>query len=405
MRILFLTQYFPPEMGAAQLRLAACIRELRKLGHDVEVVTALPNHPNGAIFPAYRGRFAVTEDWEGIPVHRVWLYASLGRSWKRLLNYFSFMATAWWGLLKAERPDLLFVESPPLFLSVTAWVYGLLFRVPFLFNVADLWPDSVKKLGLMEDGFMLRAAEGLEAWSYRKAALVNAVTQGIESVLTEEKGVPAAKVLWLPNGVDTELYRPQEGDAALARELGLEGKAVVLYAGTMGYAHGVEVALEAAPLVAEAGIHLLFVGEGSEKAMLLEKAKGLANVTFLPAQPPERVAQLYSLCYAGLSTLRDSPLFEGTRPVKIFACMACAKPVAYCGKGEGARLVEAQQAGLTCPPEDPRALADLLIRLKEAPDLAHDLGAHGRAFVTRELSWGSLVAAWADRLTERLAAR
>ena len=404
MRILFLTQYFPPEMGAAQLRLAACIRELRKLGHEVEVVTALPNHPNGAIFPEYRGRFAVTETWEGVTVHRVWLYASLGRSWKRLLNYFSFMATAWWGLLKAERPDLLFVESPPLFLSVTAWLYGLLFRVPFLFNVADLWPDSVKKLGLMSDGFMLRAAERLEAWSYRKAELVNAVTEGIQSVLTEEKGVPAAKVLWLPNGVDTELYDLQAPDPALAAELGLEGKAVVLYAGTMGYAHGVEVALEAAPLVAEEGIHLLFVGEGSEKAMLLEKARGLANVTFLPAQTPERVAQLYGLCYAGLSTLRDSPLFEGTRPVKIFACMACRKPVAYCGKGEGARLVEAQGAGLTCPPEDPRALADVLLRLKREPEAAQAMGARGRAFVCRDLSWSGLVKAWSAELFTRLEA-
>jgi putative colanic acid biosynthesis glycosyltransferase WcaI len=175
-RVLILTQYFPPEHGAPQVRLAAFVRVLSHLGHEVEVATAMPNHPTGAIFDGYRGALYRREEWEGVPVHRVWVYASIGAGWKRLMNYASFAATALVALLRARRPDYLFVESPPLFLSLPAMLAAMLWRVPMIFNVADLWPDTVRELGIIKGGPVLRAAERLERWTYRRATYVNALS-------------------------------------------------------------------------------------------------------------------------------------------------------------------------------------------------------------------------------------
>lgn len=400
MRFLFLTQYFPPEIGAAQVRLASVIRELVRLGHQVEVITALPNYPTGQIFEGYRGKLWLEEDWEGVRVVRTWLYPAMGTGPKRLLNYFSFTVSALGGLLRVQKPDYIFVESPPLFLSLTAHLASRRFGVPFIFNVADLWPDSVRQLGLMKEGLLLRLAEGLEGWSYRQAHFVTAVTEGIRKVLLEEKKVPAHKVLYLPNGVDTELFKPTAPDLALARELGLEGKKVVLYAGNHGYAHGLEVALQAAQLLSDPQVVLVLIGDGSEKPRLKQMAQemGLTNVRFLEPKPPEYITRLYSLAVAGLSTLRDSPLFEMTRPVKIFAGMSCARPILYTGSGEGARLIESAQAGLVSPPEDAQALARNIMRLIENPALAEKMGQNGRRYVEAHLSWSSLIQNWLTQL-------
>ena len=401
MRFLFLTQYFPPEVGAAQLRLLAVARELRALGHEVEVVTGLPNYPTGRIFPAYRRKFYVRESLYGITVHRLWLYPAQGSGVRRLANYASFTLSSLYGLLRARRPDYLFVESPPLFLGVSAALAKSLWRVPTIFNVADLWPDSLEQLGLLEQPTVLSLAKGLERWSYARATYVNAVTEGIRSMLTEEKGVPGDKVLFLPNGVDTQTFRPQEPDEDFARELGLAGKRVVLYAGTHGYAHGLEVALYAAKhLQSCENVRFVFVGDGSEKARLvrLSYELRLTNVLFLEAAPPETVARLYALASVGLSTLRDAPLFEATRPVKVLTAMATGTPVLYCGAGEGARLVAGARAGLITPPEDARALAEALKRLLAEPALAKEMGMNGRRFTLEHLTWRAVVKDWLGQL-------
>ena len=387
------------------MRLAAMIRELRLQGHEVEVVTSLPNYPTGRVFPEYRGRFYVREVWEGVPVHRVWLYAAVGSGVKRMLNYASFTVTSLLGLLRARRPDYLFVESPPLFLSIPAFLRAAPQQIPIIFNVADLWPDSVKQLGLMGDGLVLRFAEALEAWSYRKAAYVNAVTEGIRRILIEQKGVPPNKVLFLPNGVDTWLFRPREPDQALARELGLQGKQVVLYSGTLGYAHGLEAALEAMRQLGDEmpQLHLVLIGGGSEQARLKQLIREwrFSNVTFFNPAPPEYVARLYSIAFAGLASLRRSPLFEATRSVKILAIMASGKPVIHSGAGEGARLVEEAEAGVVVPPEDPFALAEAIRKLVQNREWAASLGQNGRRYVERHLSWSVLVSDWLHQLEER----
>ncbi|MDX2007051.1 MAG: glycosyltransferase family 4 protein [Meiothermus sp.] len=406
MRFLFLTQYFPPEIGASQVRIAATVRELTKLGHEVEVVTAVPNHLQGKIFPEYKGVFYKTETWEGCKVHRVWMYPAMGAGLKRMIGYGSFVLTSLIGLLRSQRPDFIFVDSPPLFLSFPGWLASKWFGAPMIFNVADLWPDSVRELGLMKEGPLLRWAEWLERWSYRHSRYVNAVTEGIHKVLLEKKNLSPEKVLYLPNGVDTRVFRPKEPDLALARELGLEGKKVILYAGTHGYAHGIEFALQAAQRLRDPSVELVFIGDGSEKPKLVQMAQemNLANVRFLPPAQPDYIARLFSFSLAGLSTLRDSPLFEGTRPAKIFATMSSGKPVLYSGKGEGARLVQQIGAGLVVPPEDVQGIADMIERAAADPQAAARMGQSGRHHIETHYSWGALVGQWLRQLEGRLEA-
>jgi colanic acid biosynthesis glycosyl transferase WcaI len=401
-RFLILTQYFPPEHGAPQVRLAAFARVLHRAGHEVEVVTAMPNYPTGRIFESYRRAFYRREEWEGVAVHRVWLYAAMGAGFKRLVNYLSFTVTSLVALLRARRPDYLFVESPPLFLGLSALLAARMWRVPVIFNVADLWPDSVRELGIVNDGPVLRAVERLERWIYRKATYVNAVTEGIRTTLIERKGVPASKVLLLINGVDTEMFSPGPPEPDLTRELGWEGKRVLLDAGTLGIAQGLTVALDAMQALRERApeVLLAFIGDGSERKSLEAAARerGLANVRFYDPRPPEYVARLYRCASAGLASLKKLSLFEGARPSRILPAMASGKPVVYSGLGEGAHLLERARAGVVTRPEDPVALADAIARLAADPRLAADLGASGRRFVEAELSWPAVVGSWVDDL-------
>ena len=402
MRFLILTQYYPPEIGAPQTRLSSIVSEIKALGHEVEVVTALPNHPTGKIFPGYRGQLYFREDMDNVVVHRVWLYTAIGAGLRRILNYISFALSSLYGLWRSQRPDYVFVESPPLFLSIPGFIVARRWRAKIIFNVADLWPDSVQELGLIQSERILGLAERLEKWSYRIANRVSAVTEGIRSNLIEKKGVPASKVLFLPNGVNTELFKPRSPNMELMRSLGLEGKKVVLYAGTLGYAQGLDTVLKAAEiLIDRQDIIFVFIGDGSEKTRLLEVTSHLRleNVLFLEPSPQEFVANLYSLALAGLAVLKDVPIFQGARPSKMFPIMASGVPVLYSGAGEGALLVQKKaQAGIVTSPESSQALAEGVMHLADNPGLARELGKNGRKYVEEYFNWQTLVADWLREL-------
>lgn len=401
MRFLILSQYFSPEVGAPQTRLAAISHELTRLGHQVEVVTALPNYPVGRIFPEFRGSFYRRDDWEGVRVHRVWLYACTGRGVKRMLNYASFAITSLYGLLRAKKPDYVFIESPPVFLSVPGFVMSRLRGVPFIFNVSDLWPDSVRELDILQKGFLLRFAYALERWTYRRAGYVNAVTEGIRAKLVEKKGVPSHKVLFLPNGVDTKLFKPTGPDREFKQQLGLMDKKIVLYQGTQGYAHGLENVLYAARLLrGDLDIHFLFVGDGSERRKLgkLKGDLGLQNMTFLEPVSRDELPRFFSIAECGLVSLKQSPLSADARPSKSLPIMASGKPVVYVGSGEGARVIEEAKAGVVVPFGDPPALAAALRTLVNDPTLADELGKNGRKHVEEHFQWSELVSSWLRQL-------
>jgi colanic acid biosynthesis glycosyl transferase WcaI len=407
MRFLILTQYFPPEIGAAPTRLSALIRQLRNAGHDVEVVTAFPNYPTGKIAPEYQGMFFRSENRENVVVHRTWLYATAGGGLPRLLNYLTFAVTSLWGLARATKPDFLFVESPPLFLTPTAYFYSRLRNVPLILNVADLWPDAVIEMGLLKKGLATEALSMLERWSYRQATYVNAITEGIRATLVNQKHLAPEKVLYLPNGVDTDYYQPGLADEKLKQVLKLSGKKIVLYAGTLGRAHGLENVLSAAQMLAhQPEVHFLFLGDGSERPRLekLRDEMQLNNVSFHDFVPVARLHSFYSIADCGLASLLDIPIFDSARPSKIFAVLASGKPMIYFGKGEGARLVQSANAGVVVQPEDSAALAQAVSGLLSNPALIRELGANGRKYVEDNYEWSKLVNAWVSTLPQPLPA-
>ncbi len=330
----------------------------------------------------------------GIPVRRTWLLTATGVGARRLASYLSFAATGLVSALVAGRPDVVFVESPPLFLGVSGWMAARRAGAAFVLNVSDLWPDSVRDLGVLSDGPALRAAERLERWLYARATAVTAVTEGIREALVERKGVPDHKALFLPNGVDLAQFRPTDPDPAVRTRHGLPDGPLVLFTGNHGYAQALDTVVAAAELAPE--VKVVLVGAGSDKARIQELAaeRGTTNVRFLPPVPQAEIAPLYGQAVAGLATLRNSSLMEGARPAKALAVMGCGRPVIYSGAGEGAALVRAAEAGLVTPPEDPRALAAAIRRLVNDPEEAARMGANGRRYVESHLAWPALTDAW-----------
>ena len=402
MRILMLTQYFYPENGAAQVRLLEVAKAIRERGHEIEVVTAFPNYPSGVIPAAYRGEFFRKDSHAGIPIYRTWIYpVPRGKFWKRLLNYFSFVFSAFYGVVKAGKADYIFVESPPLFLGLTAffakWVKG----AKLILNISDLWPESAVSLGLVSNRSVIALTECLERSLYKRAWRISAQTEGIIKSL-KERGIPEDKLVFLPNGVNPDLFAPQAPDQALRQELKLKDKFVILYAGTMGYAHGLDVALEAAKNLEEADPEVVFllVGDGSEKPRLQEMAQNLqlSNLRWVDFQPLTEMRRYYSLASLTLSTLRRYKLAEGVRPSKLFPGLASAKPLIYVGEGEGAKIVEDSGGGIVLPPEEPELLARAILELKKDPARCREMGKQGREFVSLHYSWSSIVARWLGEL-------
>ncbi|HEY4740922.1 MAG TPA: glycosyltransferase family 4 protein [Candidatus Acidoferrales bacterium] len=404
MRFLILTQYFPPEVGAPQIRLSAFARELIRQGHSVEVVTALPNYPRGRIFDEYRNRWHLRETIDGMRVHRTWVYASLGAGWKRAVSFASFAITSLYSVFKCARPDWIFVESPPLSLVLPAILAARLWRVPVIMNVADLWPDSIRALGLDRGPNIMKVLASLERFAYAQSDMITTVSDGVRQNLVQEKTVPSSKILLLENGVDPDIFRPLAVDEDLKRTLGIQDQRIVLFAGTHGFAQGLETALAAAKLLKNESIHFLFIGDGSAKAQLVQLAsqRRLRNVTFLAPVNPNEVARYFSIADYGLACQRDVPLLEGNRPAKITSIMACGKPVLFAGKGEGARLVEEARGGVVVQPEDSLALANAIRNIVSNPVSAAAMGRNGRAFVQQHFMWESLVREW---LTQVLAFR
>ncbi len=392
---LILTQYYPPEIGAPQIRLRSLARVLRSLGLKVSVLTALPNYPAGKIFPNYVGRWRAREEIDGVPVLRTWVYAATGRSaLVRLANYFSFTATALLAALTGPRPDILFVESQPLSLGVVGILMKWLRGIPYVYNVPDLQVSVAEQMGFLRNRTLLRIAKGLEDFFLRESWTVSTVTHGFIDHF-EQRGLPRAQLSFLPNGADTEFLRPQQPSQHLLERWNLHGKKVFLYVGTHAYYHGLDTLIEAAGLLSDPGISVLMVGDGPERARLrlLTVEKGLHNVVFGDS-PYEEMDELYSIAYASIATLRKIGVAKDMRLSKVFPSLSCGKPVIYSGEGEAAELLQHNQCGLVVEPENPQLLADAISRLAADPSLQTRMGLAGRTFVEKEYSWSVIVTRW-----------
>jgi len=398
--VTLVTQYYPPERGAAQVRLGSIVAELVRRGLRVDVVTALPNYPTGRIFDGWSLRPLQVSDEHGAHLRRVWIYAAMGSGIRRILNYVSFGVMSLLALATSRPSPWMVVEYPTLFGALPAVVLGRMRRQVVVVVVADLWVDSIVEIGTLPDGCLVDVLRRVERWMLRQADVVTAVTEGVRSAVLD-KGVAEERLAWLPNGADTDLFHPGEPSLFTLRRLRLDpDEHIVLYAGTHGYVHGLDVVLDAAVLLDGEPIRFLLVGDGSEKPELTDRAEGLGlrNVTFLDSVDPEVVAELLRCSTVALATVRAGDVYRTIRSAKAVPAMASGRPVVYSGDDEGSRLVARIGAGIVTPPGDPAALADAVRTLVGDPALRARLGDAGREWVLGHASWRRLVGDWLVQL-------
>jgi colanic acid biosynthesis glycosyl transferase WcaI len=399
--ILFVTSYYPPEIGAAQTRNRETAVRLARMGHQVTVLTTLPNYPTGVVPPEYRQKDRRRETIDGVNVVRVWSYTSPNSGYfRRILAMLSFgLLAGLTGARKVGHPDVIIIVSPPLFTSVAGRLLAWRKRCPYVFNVRDLWPESAVQMGALHNPAFIWLSERLEWSTYQHARAIWTVTNGQREILLQ-RGVPPEKVFWLPIGVDTKRFHPMSREQARA-ELGWDDVFTVLYAGTTGLAHDLGTLLEAAGrLRGETGIRFMLVGDGAAKSDLMAEAEsmGLANVTFIPAQPLAKMPQIIAAADACVVPLRRLPIFEGALPSKMFEFMACARPVILAVEGEARDLAEGEAgAALFVEPGNPDALAEAIMHLYTHQSEGEELGARGQAYILSHLDL--------DRIVEQLEAR
>jgi glycosyltransferase involved in cell wall biosynthesis len=383
--ILFITPYYPPEKGAAAVRISETATRLVRRGHQVTVLTTLPNYPTGIVPKEYRGRLLQEEELDGVRVVRVWSFVSPNRGFvRRVLAQISFgCLTPLLGGKQVGNPDLIILESHPLFNAIAGRVLARRKHCPFIFMVSDLWPASAVALGALRNRMLIRLAEWLERSTYKRASLIWALSAGIRDGIIQ-CGIPQERVFLLTNGADLSKFRPLPQKEARA-ELGWDERFTVLYAGNFGLSHGLTTVLEAARRMQDRpDIHFILVGDGAERADLLAKARqwDLKNVTFLNAQPHDRMPVVLAGADVCLVPMRNLPLFEGRLPLKMFEVMACARPILLGVEGEARRIAEQEaQAAIYVEPENVEALVAGILYLQEHQEEAVLLGSHGRAYV------------------------
>lgn len=396
MRILYLSQYFPPEAGATQTRAYEMAHNWILLGHSVTMITEFPNHPSGIIPLVYKRKIFERTDMDGIDVIRVWVKASPVKDFRnRMLFYLSFMINAIIAgtLLVRGKYHLLYASSPPLFVGGAALILSIFKHLPLVFEVRDLWPETAVALGELSNSRVISWATKLEEACYRKAIQVIVVTQGIYNRLIH-RSIPKEKLMVVPNGSNIDMFSFRVSERERIRlEMGLEGKFIALYAGIHGIAQGLETIIEAACILQEnPNIHFILIGDGPKKQEIVELAKkyNLPNLTLLPEKVREEIPAYLSAADIALVPLRNAEIFMGALPSKIFDAWACERPVLISIDGEARQIVEDIRGGVFIPPEDPEKMAKALIVLMSTPFDLITMGKNGRLYTEQNHSRKSL---------------
>ena len=367
--VLFLTDNFPPEVNAPASRTFEHCREWVKAGHRVTVITCAPNFPKGKVFDGYRNKLWQRETMEGIEVVRVWSYITANEGFvRRILDYQSYMVSAIIASLFVRKVDVIVGTSPQFFTACAAYVASRLKFRPYIFELRDLWPETIKAVGAMKNARAIELLEKLELFLYRKSAKVISVTKSFKKNLIS-RGIDGSKIEIVTNGVDISQFTPRPKDEALTRQLGLEGKFVAGYIGTHGLCHGLETLVTAAERLRGTGIVFLFLGDGARKQFLRDMAaeKKLDNVVFIDSVPKAEVPRYWSILDVSVIHLQKAELFTTVIPSKLFESMGMGLPVLHGVEGESADIVRDEHAGIPFEPENVDELVAALRRLKDNP--------------------------------------
>ena len=401
MRILFFSHYFPPEGNAPASRVHEICKRWVATGHHVTVITCAPNVPDGKVYEGYSNRFTQRTWVDGIEVIRVWTFiAANSGTVRRIANYLSYAFTATLRAQLLAQPDVIVATSPQFFCGWAGVLSKWLLRRPLMLEIRDLWPESIQAVGAMNNPHLLRLLEGLEARMYGAADHITTVGEGYRSRLLE-KAVSADKLSVITNGIDPARYEPRPADSAMARRLGLEGKFVCVYAGTIGMACGLDVVLRAAQNLKESGereVAFVLAGEGAVRAELQAAAtrSDLDNVIFTGRLDKAEMPALLSVADCCLVHLRKTPLFTTVLPSKIFEALAMERPIILGVEGDAARVLKASGGGLCIEPENEQELIDALLQLKRDPALRSRLGVQGGTHVRKHFDRDRLADAYAE---------
>jgi len=367
--ILFLSDNFPPEVNAPASRTFDHCRQWVRAGHKVTVITCAPNFPRGKVYEGFRNQIFSRETNDGINVVRVWSYISPNEGFlKRTLDYMSYMVTATIAAQFIRRVDIVVATSPQFFTAISGYLVALAKRRAFVFELRDLWPESIKAVGALQQKWILRALEAIELFLYSRADLIVSVTKAFRDNLVR-RGVSEAKIAVITNGVDLFAFWPGAKSDVLLDRYGLRDKFVVGYVGTLGMAHALETVLEAAQLVLAtplaSNVTFLFIGDGARRNHLMAKSRdmGLTNVLFLESVSKSQVREYWSLLDATIIHLRNTELFTTVIPSKLFEAMAMGVPVLLGVAGESSTIVRQENAGILFELENAGALADAITML------------------------------------------
>ncbi|MBK8234417.1 MAG: glycosyltransferase family 4 protein [Deltaproteobacteria bacterium] len=406
MRILYLSQYFPPEMGAPAARVSELAARWVARGHEVAVLTGFPNHPTGVIPPEYRGRVLQREHYRGIEVLRTWIYAAPNKGvLRRGLAYGSFAGSSvlLGGLAReVRRADLVLATSPQFLCALSGLALARAWRVPYVLEIRDLWPQSIVEVGALPPSHpIVLGLRALERFAYAQADLLVGVTDSFARIWREQ-GVDPQKIRTIKNGVDLGFFRPDQDGRAMRATLGLTDDAFVVgYIGTIGMAHGLGTLLDVAERLRDhPGIEFVLVGEGAQRGALEQeaRARGLTHVHFVGQLPRAQIPAVLAATDLPVVMLKDTPLFETVLPSKLFEIMGCARPLLLAVGGEAKQLALEADCGWVIPPEDADAMADAILRVRASPDEAARRGRAGRAYVEQHFDREQLADRYLDEL-------
>jgi glycosyltransferase involved in cell wall biosynthesis len=395
MRILFLSHYFFPEGNAPATRVYELTRRWVQRGHQVTVVTGVPNVPDGVVYAGYRNRWLQRERIDGVDVIRVWTYLAANKgTLRRILNYVSYMKAATLAGWLVRRPDIVIATSPQFFCGFAGALVSRLRRLPFVLEVRDLWPESIVAVGAMRHPRLIRFLEWLEHQLYAAATRIVTVGEGYRVKLVE-RGVAPERIEIVPNGVDLEAFVPRQGDPAVRAEWDLGNRFVCAYVGTIGMGSGLEVVLRASRRLRALGrddIRFLLVGDGAVREALeaSARAEGLSHVVFTGRLPKSRMPEILAACDACLVHLTRTELFKTVLPSKIFEAAAMQRPIILGVAGFAAELVTQAQAGICIEPENDTELVEAVTKLADDPALGRQLGVSGCERIAKRYAYAEL---------------
>jgi glycosyltransferase involved in cell wall biosynthesis len=395
MEILYISQYFPPEIGAPAARASELAHHWASEGHKVTILTGFPNHPSGKIAPEYKKAFRrlfAKENSDGVKIFRTWLLPFPNRKpYERMLNYASFFISSVITGMFLSRPEVVIATSPQLLVALSGWWLARRNRVPFVFEVRDLWPESLSAVGIGNHKSLLyRALWQIAAFLYRHADHIVVVTPAFRDHLIQRWNVPPEKISIIQNGVKTEIFSPRNTDPSLREQLQAEGKFLVSYIGTIGIAHGLDSLIEAASNLQNTAPDVLFllVGDGADRERIaaLAASRGLTNLRLIGPQPRERIPAYISASDASLVLLKKADIFQTVIPTKMLEFMSCARPVILGLEGQARKMIESAAAGIWVAPEAPDPLAKAILQLAGNRGLTRQLGENGRKYILEHLS-------------------